>query len=94
MSDDHKIVLEPKIDAPMVLLAFKLDDTRFGQLTYVCIYQGSISKGDEMVNVRTGKKVRVGRLIRMHADEIEDITGAGVGDIVALFGIECGVNIT
>ena len=93
-SNEENFLLEPKIDAPMVLLAFKLDDTRFGQLTYVRIYQGSINKGDEMVNARTGKKVRVGRLIRMHADEMEDIISAGAGDIVALFGIDCASGDT
>ena len=92
--DEAEIDLQCKPDAPMVLLAFKLDDTRFGQLTYVRIYQGSIHKGDEMINTRTGKKVRIGRLIRMHADEMEDIENAGPGDIVALFGIDCASGDT
>ncbi|RPI03698.1 MAG: elongation factor G [Calditrichaeota bacterium] len=89
---DHEethIQLLPDAKAPLVMLAFKLDDTRFGQLTYVRIYQGSVKKGDEIKNARTGKKVRVGRLIRMHADEMEDISEAGPGEIVALFGIDC-----
>ena len=92
--DEAEINLQCKSDAPMVLLAFKLDDTRFGQLTYVRIYQGSIHKGDEMINARTGQKVRIGRLIRMHADEMEDIESAGPGDIVALFGIDCASGDT
>jgi len=92
--ENADVILESDPDAPMVLLAYKLDDTRFGQLTYVRIYQGSIHKGGEMVNMRTGKKVRIGRLIRMHADEMEDIGSAGPGDIVALFGIDCASGDT
>jgi len=92
--DEAKVVLESKSGVPLVLLAFKLDDTRFGQLTYVRIYQGGIQKGDEIVNARTGKTARIGRLIRMHADEMEDITHASAGDIVALFGIDCASGDT
>ncbi len=87
--NEKQVVLQANSDAKPVLIAFKLDDTRFGQLTYVRIYQGSIQKGDEIVNTRSRKKVRIGRLIRMHADEMEDISRAGAGDIVALFGIDC-----
>ncbi|MBN2201580.1 elongation factor G [bacterium] len=88
------VELKPDIQAPLVMIAFKLDDTRYGQLTYVRIYQGQIRKGDEITNSRTGKSVRVGRLIRMHADEMEDITEAGAGDIVALFGVDCASGDT
>ncbi|HQG44664.1 MAG TPA: elongation factor G, partial [bacterium] len=91
---ETEIVLQPDSKLPAVLLAFKLDDTRFGQLTYVRIYQGSIHKGDELRNTRSQKKVRIGRLIRMHADEMEDITEAQAGDIVALFGIDCASGDT
>ncbi len=91
---ETEIVLQPDNSLPAVLLAFKLDDTRFGQLTYVRIYQGSIHKGDELRNTRSQKKVRIGRLIRMHADEMEDITEAHAGDIVALFGIDCASGDT
>jgi len=76
-------------DAPSVSLAFKLEDGAYGQLTYIRIYQGSVSKGDELVNTRSGKHLKVGRLIRMHADSMVDISSAAAGDIVALFGIDC-----
>ncbi len=79
---------------PLVMLAFKLEVSRYGQLTYVRVYQGTLNKGDTVVNVRTGKKVKVGRLIRMHANEMEDIDSAVAGDIVALFGIECASGDT
>jgi elongation factor G len=75
-------------------LAFKLEDGPYGQLTYIRIYQGSIKKGDELVNTRSGLKIRVGRLVRMHADMMEDIVEAASGDIVALFGVECASGDT
>ncbi|HSR37264.1 MAG TPA: elongation factor G, partial [Desulfurivibrionaceae bacterium] len=79
---------------PMVALAFKLEDGRYGQLTYVRTYQGTLKKGDTIINARTGKKAKVGRLVRMHADEMEDIEESGSGDIVALFGIDCASGDT
>ncbi len=91
---ETEILLQPDNSLPAVLLAFKLDDTRFGQLTYVRIYQGMIRKGEELRNSRSQKKVRIGRLIRMHADEMVDINEAGAGDIVALFGIDCASGDT
>jgi elongation factor G len=87
--DEKEARLSSNPEDPLVALAFKLEVTPFGQLTYLRIYQGSLKKGDEMINTRTKKRIKVGRLVRMHADEMEDISGAGAGDIVALFGVEC-----
>src|SRR5205823_14661721 len=70
---EKKISLNADPKAPLVALAFKLEEGRFGQLTYVRIYQGQLRKGETIVNSRTGRDVRVGRLVRMHADEMEDI---------------------
>jgi len=89
---DIKLISDP--DLPTVALAFKLEKQQYGQLTYLRIYQGSISKGSDLKNARTGKKIKVGRLIKMHADNMEDITSAGAGDIVALFGIDCALGDT
>jgi elongation factor G len=78
----------------LIALAFKLEEGRFGQLTYIRLYQGSIGKGDTIYNSRTGKEHRVGRLVRMHSNEMEDIDRAEAGDIVALFGIDCASGDT
>ncbi|MEZ4362624.1 MAG: elongation factor G [Kofleriaceae bacterium] len=87
-------VLDSDPKKPLVLLAFKLEDGRYGQLTYIRVYQGEVKKDDFIVNTRTGKKVKVGRLVRMHSDDREDITEAGAGDICALFGIDCNSGDT
>jgi len=79
---------------PLIALAFKLEDGRYGQLTYIRTYQGKLSKGDTIFNTRTGKKVKVGRLCRMHADEMEEIDSCNSGDIVALFGVDCASGDT
>ncbi|MBV5316862.1 MAG: elongation factor G [Desulfobulbaceae bacterium] len=92
--DEAEIVVSNNPDDPLVALAFKLEDGRYGQLTYIRTYQGLIQKGDTIVNSRTGKKAKVGRLVRMHANEMEEIDGAGSGDIVALFGIDCASGDT
>ncbi|MDR1901105.1 MAG: elongation factor G [Treponema sp.] len=77
-----------------IALGFKLEDGQYGQLTYVRIYQGSLKKGDELLNTRARKKFKVGRLVRMHSDNMEDINEATPGDIVALFGIDCASGDT
>ncbi|KYF84539.1 elongation factor G [Sorangium cellulosum] len=92
--NEAEVTLSSDPEAPLVMLAFKLEDGRFGQLTYIRIYQGSLSRGKEVTNIRTGKRHKVGRLVRMHSDEMEDIEGASAGDIVAIFGIDCNSGDT
>jgi len=79
---------------PVVAFAFKLEDGQYGQLTYIRVYQGVISKGSTIVNVRNGRKVKVGRVARMHADQMEDIEAIPAGHIGALFGIDCASGDT
>ncbi len=93
-NDEAEVEVVTDNDKPLVLLAFKLEDGRYGQLTYVRVYQGTLKKGDTIFNMRTGKKVKVGRLIRMHSDEMQDIDDTSAGDIVALFGVDCASGDT
>jgi elongation factor G len=93
-NNETPVILKPDAGAPMIALAFKLEDGQYGQLTYIRVYQGTIKKGIELTNTRSGKRFKVGRLIRMHASSTEDISDAGPGDIVALFGIECASGDT
>ena len=93
-NDEKEVKLTSNSDDPLICLAFKLEDGRYGQLTYVRTYQGRLKKGETIVNLRTGRKSKIGRLVRMHADEMEDIEFADAGDIVALFGIDCASGDT
>lgn len=88
------VPLVPASDAPLVGLAFKLEEGRFGQLTYMRVYQGTLKKGGIIYNARTGKKVKVPRLVRMHSNEMEDIESIGPGEICAIFGVECSSGDT
>lgn len=92
--NEAKIELVPERTKPFVGLAFKLEDGRFGQLTYMRIYQGGVKKGDTITNMSNGKRVKVPRLVRMHADEMHDIEEVGPGQIVAMFGIDCASGDT
>ena len=92
--NEEEVILKADDDLPPVILAFKLEDGQYGQLTYIRVYQGKVKKGDELYNTRSKKKFRVGRLIRMHAAAMEDLTEVGCGEIAALFGIECASGDT
>jgi elongation factor G len=95
MEDGEKPVsLSSDPNKPIVALAFKLEDGQYGQLSYLRVYQGTLSKGDTVINVRTGRKIKVGRLVRMHADQMEDIQTIPAGYIGALFGVDCASGDT
>jgi len=92
--EKESFVVEPDPEKPLVSLAYKLEVSPYGQLTYLRIYQGTLRKGDQIVNSRSHERLKVGRLARMHADSMEDIESASAGDIVAMFGIDCASGDT
>ncbi len=93
-NDEAKVLITNEDEDPLLAYAFKLEDGAYGQLTYLRVYQGALVKGESMVNARTGKRIKIGRLVRMHSDKMEDIDRAGSGDIVAIFGVDCASGDT
>lgn len=93
-NDGTEVPLSADPDAPVVAMVFKITDETFGQLNYTRIYQGRIVKGQQYRNVRTGKMQRVGRIVKMHANDREEASDAGPGDIVALVGVDCASGDT
>lgn len=87
--EEAPVLVSGRKEDPLLALAFKLDETPFGQLTYMRIYQGCLKKGQMITNVNDGKKIKLARIVRMHADDMEDITEAGAGEVVAMFGVDC-----
>ncbi|XP_023955183.2 elongation factor G, mitochondrial [Bicyclus anynana] len=95
-SEGETIVLDPSRDdsKPFVGLAFKLELSKFGQLTYLRCYQGMLKRGENIFNARTGRKVKISRLVRMHSNNMEEVNEVLSGDIFALFGVDCASGDT
>jgi elongation factor G len=88
------VQLMPYNSMPFVGLAFKLEESNFGQLTYIRVYQGRLTKGMHVFNARTDKKVKVPRIVRMHSNEMEEVQEIGAGEICAVFGVDCASGDT
>lgn len=83
----EEIVRKPDDDEPFAALAFKIATDPYGNLTYFRVYSGVLNKGSYVYNARSGKKERIGRILRMHANHREDIDSIGAGDIAAAVGL-------
>ena len=93
-NDEAQVDLSGKAEDPFVGLAFKLEEGRFGQLTYMRIYQGSLARGQSIISMVDKKKVRVPKLVRMNSNDMEDVEVGQAGDIVAMFGVDCASGTT
>ncbi|MET8558014.1 elongation factor G [Streptomyces sp. NPDC004959] len=79
----------PSEDEPLAALAFKIaSDPHLGKLTFVRVYSGRLESGSSVQNSVKGKKERIGKIYRMHANKREEIESVGAGDIVAVMGLK------
>jgi elongation factor G len=90
----RKFSLRCDPEAPTVAMAFKIAEDPYGTLTFMRIYQGKFTKGGTYFNQRTGRKERFSRIVKMHADQREDVDEALAGDIVAVLGVDCASGDT
>jgi elongation factor G len=91
---ENPIDVAPDPSKPLIAYAFKLDEKQYGQLTYMRVYQGTLKKGELITMAGQDKKLKVPRLVRLHASEMEDIDAADAGDICAMFGVDCATGTT
>ncbi len=85
---DKIVMRKPDDNEPLSALAFKIINDPFGKLCFVRVYSGSLKTGDTVLNPRTGKTDRIGRLVKMHANKREDVTEILAGDICACVGLK------
>ncbi|MCC6732648.1 MAG: GTP-binding protein, partial [Candidatus Omnitrophica bacterium] len=84
---DNHVIREPREDAPFSALAFKLQTDVHGKLVYFRVYSGAINSGQYVMNMTTGKKERVGRLLRMHSNKREEVERVTTGEIAVAIGL-------
>ncbi|EER28462.1 Elongation factor G 1, mitochondrial precursor, putative [Coccidioides posadasii C735 delta SOWgp] len=92
--NEASVKLVPYNSLPFVGLAFKLEESNFGQLTYIRVYQGTLRKGTNVFNARNNKRIKVPRIVRMHSNEMEEVSEIGAGEICAVFGVDCASGDT
>jgi elongation factor G len=92
--NEASVKLVPYNSLPFVGLAFKLEESNFGQLTYIRVYQGTLRKSANVFNARNNKKVKIPRIVRMHSNEMEEVNEIGAGEICAVFGVDCASGDT
>ena len=92
--NEASVKLVPYNSLPFVGLAFKLEESNFGQLTYIRVYQGTLRKSANVFNARNNKKVKIPRIVRMHSNEMEEVQEIGAGEICAVFGVDCASGDT
>ncbi len=85
---DKIVSRKPDDSEPLAALAFKIINDPFGKLCFIRVYSGTLKTGDTIVNPRTGKTDRIGRLVKMHANKREDISEILAGDICAVVGLK------
>lgn len=92
--DEAPVKLVSYNSLPFTGLAFKLEESNFGQLTYIRVYQGTLKKGMTVFNAKNDKKIKIPRIVRMHSNEMEEVQEIGAGEICAVFGVDCASGDT
>jgi elongation factor G len=92
--EEKELILQPDPKLPLVAYAFKLDENKHGQLTWLRIYQGELKKGQTVTNCNVDIKTKVPKLVRMNAGDLEEIESVKAGDICAMFGVDCASGET